>query len=324
MDDRREFVSLTPAAKSLGVVPVLIHATYSPMDAGQAATLFSEHLVDSLQHERIATFDPDQLINYRQHRPHMVFEDWRFTDYAEPEIVLDLLRDDEGKALLLLHGPEPDLQWNRFTDTVIELAERFGVETTIGVQGIPMGVPHTRPIQLTMHATERHLIGDQPELFGTIQVPGHVSALLEYRMGQRGHHAVGITAAVPHYLASSPYPPAASALVRRVAQQADLALPVGELEAAAARMGADIAEQVKDQPEVLALVTALEAQYDSFMRSQPQMVAAQAAQDDAGAVPTADEIGAAAEAFLADLMGEGPSVRDHVSDNDAAGPPAGA
>lgn len=309
MDEPRDFVTLTPAGRALGEVPVLIQATHSPMDAGQAAMLFSEHLMDSLQHERVATFDPDQLINYRQNRPPMVFEDWRFTDYAEPEIALDLLRDDEGNPLLLLHGPEPDLQWNRFTDTVIALAERFGVRVTYAVQGIPMGVPHTRPTQLTMHATSKALIGDQPEIFGTIQVPGHVSGLLEYRMGQRGHDAIGITAAVPHYLASSPFPPAASALVRRVAQHADLALPVGELEAAAARIRAEIAEQVGNQPEVQALVAALEGQYDSFLRSQPQMVAAQELEQEQGELPTADEIGAAAEAFLADLTGGAPQER---------------
>ncbi|MGM0384830.1 MAG: proteasome assembly chaperone family protein [Actinomycetota bacterium] len=304
--NERDFVNLTPAAEELGRVSLLINATHSPMDAGHAAMLFSEHLMDSLQHERIATFDPDQLINYRQHRPHMVFEDWRFTDYAEPEIAIDLLRDDEGKALLLLHGPEPDLQWNRFTEEVIGMLGRFGVESTVSVQGIPMGVPHTRPIQLTMHATSRDMIGDQPDLFGTIQVPGHISGLLEYRLGQRGHRALGVTAAVPHYLAGSPFPPAASALVRRVAQHTGLALPVGELEAAAARQGAEIAEQIRDQPEVMAIVTALENQYDSFMRSLPQAAAGHDGSDggDGGdGVPSADEIGAAAEAFLADLAG---------------------
>jgi len=300
VNDDHDFVRLTPAAEALGSVPVLINATHSPMDAGHAAMLFSEHLMDSLQHERIATFDPDHLVNYRQHRPHMVFEDWRFTDYAEPEIAIDLLRDDEGRALLLLHGPEPDLQWNRFTAEVISLLERFGVESTVSVQGIPMGVPHTRPIQLTMHATSRDMIGEQPDLFGTIQVPGHISGLLEYRLGRQGHRALGITAAVPHYLAGSPFPPAAAALVRRVAQHAGLALPVGELEAAAARQGAEIAEQIRDQPEVMALVTALENQYDSFVRSLPGVVTGP---DTADGVPTADEIGAAAEAFLADLAG---------------------
>jgi len=163
-----------------------------------------------------------------------------------------------------------------------------------------MGVPHTRPIQLTMHATSRDMIGEQPDLFGTIQVPGHISGLLEYRLGRQGHRALGITAAVPHYLAGSPFPPAAAALVRRVAQHAGLALPVGELEAAAARQGAEIAEQIRDQPEVMALVTALENQYDSFVRSLPGVVTGP---DTADGVPTADEIGAAAEAFLADLAG---------------------
>ena len=50
----------------------------------------------------------------------------------------------------------------------------------------------------------------------------------------------------------------------------------------------------------MALVTALENQYDSFVRSLPGAVTGP---DTADGVPTADEIGAAAEAFLADLAG---------------------
>lgn len=278
-------------------VPVLINALQSPMDSGHVASLVSSHLTESLQSERVVNFDADSFLNYRQNRPAMTFEHWRYTDYTEPEIVLDLLRDDEGSPVLLLHGPEPDLRWNGFVNTVVSLVEKFGVKTTYSVQGIPMGVPHTRPVHLTLHATEQDLIGEQPELFGVLRIPANVSALLEYRLGALGHDAAGIAASVPHYLASSPYPLAAAAIVSRLSALAGLALPVGELEAAAAQLGVEIAEQISDQAEVRAVVKALEGQYDSFTAAQPQMVARSADVE----LPSADEIGAAAEAFLADL-----------------------
>ncbi len=286
-------------------VPVLIATLHSSMDAGHSAQLVAQHLMGSLPHERIATFDTDLLVNYRANRPVMVFDEWQFTDLAMPEIAIELLRDDEGTPVLLLHGPEPDHRWEGFVKGVTDVIERYGVTMTILTQGIPMGVPHTRPVHTIMHGSRKDLLGETPEMWGAMQVPAQVSQVLEYRLGQQGRDAVGITAAVPHYLATNSYPAAAAALIRKAAQVGDLALPIGELEAAAASIGTEIAEQVAKQPEVAALVHALENQFDTMSTEQPQIFAARSADE----VPSADEIGAAAEAFLAEL-----------SDSDPAGP----
>lgn len=282
-------------------VPILINALHSQMDAGHVASIISDHLLDSLQHERIATFDVDSLVDFRKHRPVMTFENWRFTEYSEPQIALELLSDDEGRPLLLLHGQEPDLRWHSFVSELVSIVESYGVTTTISVQGIPMGLPHTRPAHLSLHATESEMIGSQPEIFGTMQVPGHVSGLLELRLGEKGHRAAGIAAGVPHYLSSSPYSPAAAAAVRKIAQLGELALPIGDLEASSAQLLREIAEQVDGQEEVQAIVHALERQYDSFAQTQAHLTGS--AEEP---LPTADEIGAAAEAFLADLGSFGP------------------
>lgn len=301
--------------------PVLVAALHSPLDAGHSAQLVGQHLINSLPHERIATFDADQLVNYRANRPVMVYEDWRFTDLTMPEIAIDLLRDDEGTPLLLLHGPEPDHRWDSFLGSVLEVVEKYGVTMTVVAHGVPMGVPHTRPIHTILHGTRKDLLGETPEMWGAMQVPAQVSQVLEYRLGEAGRDVVGITAAVPHYLASNPYPAAAAALIRKASQLTDLALPLGELEAAAAAIGVEVAEQVDKQPEVAALVRALEGQFDQMSTEQPQIFAGPTETE----VPTADEIGAAAEAFLAEIgplaesgeESEGAGHADHGSESPA-------
>lgn len=287
------------------------------MDAGNSAQLVGQHLLGSLPHERVVTFDADQLVNYRANRPVMVYDKWRFTDLTMPEIAIDLLRDDEGNPLLLLHGPEPDHRWESFVAGVREVIERFGVRMTVIAQGIPMGVPHTRPTHVILHGSRKDLLGEIPEMWGAMQVPGQVSQVLEFRLGQEDRDVVGLTAAVPHYLASNPYPGAAAALIRQASQIADLALPLGELEAAAAAIGAEIAEQVAKQPEVTALVHALESQFDAMSTEQPQIFAAREEAD----VPTADEIGAAAEAFLAEMSDPHPG---REAEDGAGGPDDGS
>jgi len=283
---------------------VLINALTGPMDAGHVAQLVARHLTTSLPVTRVATFDADALIDYRERRPTMTFEEWRFTDMDEPQIVLDQLRDDEGDPVLLLHGPEPDLRWQGFTDAVIDLVERFGVERTVSVHGIPMGVPHTRPTTVLAHATQRELIGPQPQMIGTVQVPGSVSAMMQLRLGQAGREAVGFAANIPHYLAQSEFPQGAAELVRQISRNAHVALPVGDLEAAAAEATQEIDRQVSQSGEVRAVVQALEKQFDAFISGTEQESRATLMSQPVD-IPTADEIGAELEAFLAEQFVQG-------------------
>jgi len=291
---------------------VLVNALTGAMDAGHAAALVAHHLTETLETRRVLTFDADELVDYRAHRPPMTFESWRWTDYEEPYIALDLVRDDEGTELLLLHGREPDLRWNGFVDAVIAAVERYGVQRTISIHGVPMGVPHTRPTTVTAHATEHGLV-DTPEILGTVQVPGSVTGLIELRLGRAGHQAVGFSANVPHYLAQSQYHQAAAELVRQIARSGELALPVGDLERAASEAAVEIERQVSASPEVTAVVRALEQQYDAFMRgvSQEERTTLLAEPVD---LPSAEEIGAAVEAFLADHTEPGESSEDGPAD----------
>ena len=294
---------------------VLVNALTGAMDAGHAAALVSRHLTATLETQRVLTFHADELVDYRSHRPPMTFQNWQWTDYAEPFIALDRLRDDEGTELLLLHGVEPDLRWHAFVRTVIDIVERYGVERTISIHGVPMGVPHTRPTTVTSHASDPELIGPQPEIIGTVQVPGSVSGLIELRLGEAGHEAVGFSANVPHYLSQSEFHQAAAELVRQVARDGELALPVGDLEEAATESAAEIERQISASPEVTAVVRALEQQYDAFMKGAEQETkAALLAQP--VELPSADEIGAAVEAFLQDVSPTTPETLSGEDDDD--------
>ena len=144
------------------------------------------------------------------------------------------LTDTDGTAFLLLTGPEPDAQWERFVAAVGQVADRFAVRLTVGLMAIPMGVPHTRPTGMSSHATRPGLLPEQEDWLGTIQVPGHAIGLLEYRFGQAGRDAIGFAAHVPHYIARSDYPETARTLIQATADATGLLLPTSGLDAAAA------------------------------------------------------------------------------------------
>jgi predicted ATP-grasp superfamily ATP-dependent carboligase len=280
--------------------PVLLHTLTGFVDAGQAGRLAAEHLLETFEHRPLATFDVDTLLDYRSRRPPMVFESDHWVSYDEPSLLLHEVVDGAGTPFLLLAGAEPDVQWERFIAAVQDLVGQLGVRLTVGVHGIPMGVPHTRPTNVTGHATRRELVAGREPWIGTVQVPGSVINLLEYRLGEAGHDAMGFAVHVPHYLAQAEYPAAAAALLDNVAAVTELVLPTTALHTAAEATRTELDEQVAASPEVAGVVTALEQQYDAFLATRSESGSGGDLLAGRGGFPTADELGAELERFLAD------------------------
>jgi predicted ATP-grasp superfamily ATP-dependent carboligase len=274
---------------------VLVHDLAGDFDAAHAGALAGAHLLAQLPHEVIARFDADSLVDYRAHRPRMTFNSDRYESFAAPEILLYAMEDDAGTEFLLLHGTEPDYAWERFVAAVAQLVERLGVTSVVAMQAIPMPVPHTRPVTVTAHATRRQLIEPYPVYWGEMRIPGSVSALLELRLGEAGMDALGVAAHVPHYLAQATYPAASLTLLEHVARLTGLHLPTEGLREATEAHRTEIDEQIARSPENTAVVAALEQQYDSFAaaREGSELLSG-------GVVPSAEEIGAEFERFLAD------------------------
>ncbi|MGC4856569.1 proteasome assembly chaperone family protein [Micromonospora sp. DT4] len=296
MLDPHELYQLTDDLPDLGQ-PVLIQALTGFVDAGNASRLAREQLLTSLDGRPIATFDVDQLFDYRSRRPVMTFNEDHWESFDAPELELHLLHDDDETPFLLLTGPEPDLQWERFTAAVAGLADRLDVRLTVGLNSIPMAVPHTRPAGVTAHATRQELISGYEPWLQRVQVPGSVGHLLEFRLGEQGRDALGFAAHVPHYVAQTEYPAAAEVLLSAVSRSTGLLLPGDGLRSAAEVVRVEIDRQVAQTEDAAALVQALEEQYDAFARGRGER---SLLAPDAGPLPTADELGAELERFLAE------------------------
>jgi predicted ATP-grasp superfamily ATP-dependent carboligase len=268
--------------------PVLIHQLDGFVDAGQAGRLLSAHVLEHLDHEVLAEFDHDQLHDYRSRRPAMVFDTNRWKSYADLSLRIYRVVDEQGEVFLLFSGPEPDVQWERLASAMVGLIEKFGVRLTVSVHGIPMAVPHTRPITMTAHATDVELVKGYRSWIDRVEVPASFAGLLEFRLGQLERKAMGFAAHVPHYLAQASFPEATLTLTRSLNQATGLAVPLEPLEKASASNLADIASEMQGSAEVQELVANLEQQYDTLQAEQHDIV------------PSAEEIAAEFEKFLAD------------------------
>jgi hypothetical protein len=298
--DPSELFELDPDRPELGR-PVLIQALDGFIDAGGAKRIAREHLLAAYESQVVATFDVDQLLDYRARRPAMLFVEDHWESYDDPQLAVHLIHDAVGTPFLLLAGPEPDVQWERFTSAVKMVIDRLGVRLTVGLNAIPMGVPHTRPTGVIAHGSRKELVAGYEPWVNAVQVPGTAGHLLEYRLGQAGYDAVGFAVHVPHYVAQAEYPAASAALLAEVSKASGLALPLDALLEAAVTTRAAIDEQVAGSPEVAAVVQALESQYDAFIAGRESSLLV----DDTH-LPTADELGAELERFLAEQSQDPP------------------
>jgi predicted ATP-grasp superfamily ATP-dependent carboligase len=276
--------------------PVLLYHFDGFVDAGGAGRLALGHLLAELEHRVVATFDVDLLLDYRSRRPIVTFDTDRYVAWDAHEMALRLAHDATGTPFLLLTGPEPDMLWERFVTAVDQVVTRLGVGRLVSVHGIPMAMPHTRPLGVTAHANRPELIQGQTSSFGRVQVPGSVNALLEFRLGDKGHDVAGYAVHVPHYLSQAEYPQAAVTALEAITKSTGLVFPMEALRLAADKATAEIEEQIRSSAELSSAIEGLEQQYDAFESGaeRDNLIA------ESVPMPTGDELAAQFERFLAE------------------------
>nr|WP_202495356.1 PAC2 family protein [Streptomyces sp. SID4982] len=289
------------AQESAGLVMLYHFDGY--IDAGETGDQIVERVLDTLPHQVVARFDHDRLVDYRARRPLLTFQRDSWTAYEVPAIEVRLVQDATGAPFLVLSGPEPDVEWERFARAVQQIVERLGVRLSVNFHGIPMGVPHTRPVGLTPHGNRTDLVPGHRSPFEEAQVPGSAAALLEYRLSEAGHDVLGVAAHVPHYLARSAYPDAALTVLEAITAATGLVLPAVAhgLRTEAHRTQTEIDRQIREGDEELtSLIQGLEHQYDAAAGAETRgnMLA------EPVEIPSADEIGREFERFLAEREGE--------------------
>lgn len=165
----------------------------------------------------------------------------------------------------------------------------------VSAHGVPMAVPHTRPVGFTRYASDQRYLSENEPVFGNVQVPASIEGLMHIRLAEAGIDTAGFAIHVPHYLTQVDYGDAALAALDGITGLTGLAIPAQELRAIAGLHRADIEKQIQDNDEVTDVVHGLEQQYDAFQegRRRQSLLAAEMSE-----LPSADEIGAELEDFL--------------------------
>ncbi|MHB1833784.1 MAG: PAC2 family protein [Solirubrobacteraceae bacterium] len=276
--------------------PALVCAFKGWNDAGDAASSAIQFVGTALRARRFATIDPEEFYDFQATRPRVKLVDGHAREIVWPEVELYEARVPRApRDLILLTGSEPSFRWRTFSGLIVELAEALGVQLVVTLGALLADVPHTRPISVSGLSSDEGLVARLGLQTSSYEGPTGIVGVLHAACQQAGIPSASLWAAVPHYIAATPNPKAALALVRKLEGLVGVAVDGSQLEEATADYERQVNMAVQSDPDVQAFVERLE----------------QAAEDEdepPDALPSGDSIARDLQRFLRQRGGDGPDA----------------
>jgi predicted ATP-grasp superfamily ATP-dependent carboligase len=244
--------------------PTVIAAFEGWNDAGEAASAAVSHLSTVWEAKAIGEIDPEDYYDFQVTRPVLEVADGQTRKLAWPTTRLAHTRPTGlDRDIILVHGIEPNMRWRGFCRELVDGFSELGAELVILVGALLADSPHTRPVPVTVAASDDKLASTLQVEPVDYQGPTGIVGVLQDACSASGIAAVSLWAAVPHYVAQPPSPKATLSLLRGVEDVLDVPMPLGDLpeESRAWERGVD--ELAEQDAEVAEYVRALEEAKDA-------------------------------------------------------------
>lgn len=248
--------------------PVLLMAFEGWNDAGEAASTAAQVVKSQLDGSRFASIAPEEFFVFTDRRPHVRLTrrgrrriEWPTNEFFA---CIDPSDDPDARDLVVLLGTEPDLRWRQFSDMVLEVARRTGVQLIVALGAYFEDIPHTVPPRVNNYVANpdlHPLLKGLPFHTARYEGPTGIITLLTSRFAEGGHAVATFWGRAPHYISANPNPVVAARLLREVARLLHLTLDLDLLDEAATRFSEQVQDAVSKDPEALAYVKELERQY---------------------------------------------------------------
>ena len=277
--------------------PALVCAFKGWNDAADAASSAIQYVGSALGAERFATIDPEEFYDFQATRPRTKLVDGQTREIVWPAVELFVARVPRApRDLILMSGSEPSFRWRTFCQLVVELAEVLGTQLFVTLGALLADVPHTRPISVTGLSSDKALVSRLGLAPSSYEGPTGIVGILHAACQQAGLPSASLWAAVPHYIAATPNPKAALALVRKLEGLVGIAVDGSELEVASADYERQVSVAVQSDPDVQAFVERLE------------QAAVSEAEDAPASLPSGETIARDLQRFLRQRGGENPGT----------------
>ena len=249
--------------------PILVCAFKGWNDAGEAASAAVQFLCETFGANPLATIDPEDFYDFTAVRPtvRLIEGSTRAIDW--PENTFQAAHVPAADCdLITLQGVEPSLHWRAFCSDVLDVAQAMGARMVVTLGALLADVPHSRPVGITGLASTDGLVERLGFERTNYEGPTGIVGVLHATCAAAGIDSVSLWAPVPHYVAATPNPKAALALVRGFEGIAGIVVDATQLETASEDYDRQVTAAVATDPDVKAFVERLEEMADEMSEEE--------------------------------------------------------
>ncbi|HEX6597097.1 MAG TPA: PAC2 family protein [Acidimicrobiales bacterium] len=244
--------------------PVLIAAFEGWNDAAEAASTAVRYIRDRWGARPFASIDPEDFFDFSATRPQVKLREGLTREIVWPSNqFFGAAVTEAGRDVVLMIGSEPQLKWRTFCNQVVSVAAELDVELVVILGALLADVAHTRPVKVTGSAVDADLVARLGLQRSRYEGPTGIVGVLHDALNKASVPSASLWAAVPHYVAGTPSPKAALALVERAAQLLDIPVVTADLAQLAVDYERQVSEVVAGDEDVAAYVSRLEETTDS-------------------------------------------------------------
>lgn len=238
--------------------PVMVLAFAGWNDAGESASTAVRYLARHMNAEPLATIDPEEFYDFTVMRPHVRLSEgvtrevvWLTNDFSSVVV------PGADRDLVLGLGPEPHLRWRTFCDAVVELARRCNAQMIVTLGGFLSEVLYSRPVEVSGFSSDTELIEQLGLVPSRYEGPTGIVGILGDVCRREKVYTASLWASLPHYIAASPNPRGALALLLKLRALLGIGVDLGELETEAAEFENKVNQAVNADPKLAAYVREL-------------------------------------------------------------------
>jgi len=240
--------------------PLVLAAFEGWNDAGDAASSAVDHLVTVWGATLLGAVDPDEFYDFQVNRPTVSLVDGLARRITWPTTRLYLCSPPGSRRdVVLMRGVEPNMRWRAFCAELLGAVHDLQASLVVTLGALLADTPHTRPVQVSGTAGDECTalrVGLERSRY---EGPTGILGVFQDAADRAGVPAVSFWAAVPHYVAQPPCPKATLALLRRVEDLLDVAVPMGELPEEARAWETHVDELAREDSDVAEYVRSLES-----------------------------------------------------------------
>lgn len=269
--------------------PILVCTFRGWNDACASASTAITAVAESLEVSKLADIDPEEFFDFQVNRPQISLVDGHARQIEWPgNEILAARAPHAERDLILLDGTEPNFRWRTFTESIMEVAQRFQVERVVTMGALIAEVAHTLPVPVTGLASDPELIAGLDLRRSDYEGPTGITGVLHDACQRADIPSASLWAAVPHYVAAVPNPKAALALLINLELLTGVAFDREDLEDECRVYEEQVDRAIATNTEIGEMVDRLEAEQAELL------------EDDELDIPSGETLASEFQRFLQD------------------------